>query len=278
MNANFFYTTAAGRGIFSLMQKIGIFRPVAWFLHTKASKPMIGRYIKNNGIDMSPYGNRDFVSFADFFARKRDIEFDDDPNALIAPCDSLLSVYEITSDLEIPMKESIYTVPDLIPESDVAEQLAGGLCLIFRLEASDYHHFCFFDDLRSVKTVYIPGELHSVQPIALRHFPVFRLNRRWWSVMETEHFGTAVQIEIGAMAVGGVTFSEGAKGFKKGAEMGNFELAGSTVALLLNKETRDRLELDPKIRLRKGASFSEEDAEIPEIRVTIGSAIGRLKK
>ncbi len=277
MNANFFYTTAFGRGVFSLMQKAGIFRPVAWFLHTKASKPMIGRYIKNNGIDMSPYGTGDFVSFADFFARKRDIDFDDDPKTLIAPCDSLLSVYEITPDLEIPMTESLYTVSDLIPESDVADLLAGGLCLIFRLEASDYHHFCFFDDLRSIKTVYIPGELHSVQPIALRHFPVFRLNRRWWSVMETEHFGTAVQVEIGAMAVGGVTFSEGANGFKKGAEMGNFELAGSTIALLLNKDARNSLELDPKIMLRKGAEASDGTAEIPEVRVTIGSVIGRMK-
>ena len=270
MNANFFYTTAFGRGVFSLMQKAGIFRPVAWFLHTKASKPMIGRYIKNNGIDMSPYGTGDFVSFADFFARKRDIDFDDDPKTLIAPCDSLLSVYEITPDLEIPMKESLYTVSDLIPESDVADLLAGGLCLIFRLEASDYHHFCFFDDLRSIKTVYIPGELHSVQPIALRHFPVFRLNRRWWSLLETEHFGKAAQIEIGAMMVGGVSFAVGNAHFSRGDEMGHFELAGSTIVLLLDSSVRKKLVFEESIR----PALNGET----EVEVRIGSVIGSVTK
>ncbi len=278
MNANFFYNTAFGRGVFGFLQKIHIFRPVAGFLHTKASKCMIGNYIKKNGIDMRPYGDRTYSSFAEFFARKReDLSFEKDPEALIAPCDSLLSVYGIGEDLEIPMKGSLYTISDLIPDKDTAALFADGLCLVFRLEASDYHHFCFFDDVRSVKTNYIPGELHSVQPIALRHFPVFRLNRRWWSVLETENFGTAAQIEIGAMAVGGVTFAEVNGPVKKGDEMGNFELAGSTIVLLLNRAVKNRLKLKPEFKTQPdNKEICVGSDEVREVRVTIGSAIGRL--
>ncbi len=265
MNADFFYTTAFGRGVLGLMQRMHIFRPVARFLHTKASKIMIPNYIKKNGIDMTPYGDRTYLSFADFFARKReDLTFDSNPCALTAPCDSLLSVYDITERLEIPMKGSLYTIPDLIPDRETAGLFGGGLCLVFRLEASDYHHFCYFDDIYSIETFFVPGQLHSVQPIALRHYPVFRLNRRWCSVLKTAHFDTAVQTEIGAMAVGGVTLAENSGIMRKGDEMGNFELAGSTIVLLLKKNVKDRLEL-----------FTEKADK--EVRVRIGQTIGRLK-
>ncbi len=264
MKADFFYSNPAGRAVLKLMQKAHMFKPVAAFLHTKASRHMIPGYIKKNGIDMTPYGDRGYSSFADFFGRKREhIEFDPDPSALIAPCDSLLSVYDITPDLEIAMKGSLYTIPDLIPDSEEADKFRDGLCLVFRLEASDYHHFCFFDDCRIVKEGFIPGQLHSVQPIALRHFPVFRLNRRWWSVLETKNFGAAAQIEIGAMAVGGVTFVKEKGDFARGEEMGNFELAGSTIVILLQKREKDNIKLD-----------GDRD-ENGEIRVGIGSVIGK---
>ncbi len=272
MNADFFYTNAFGRGVLKVMLKAGMFKPVAWYLHTKASKRMISRYIEKNGIDMRPYGDRVYSSFADFFGRKRAYDFSADAKTLIAPCDSLLSAYDITSELEMPIKGSIYTVEDLVPDREIAELFKGGLALVFRLEASDYHHFCFFDDGKILKRGYIPGSLHSVQPIALRHFPVFRLNRRWWSIFETEHFGKAVQTEIGAMAVGGITFTDVGENFRRGEEMGNFELAGSTIVVLLTAEAKSRLNTDI-IEIKTGPC----DPAAEEVRVTIGSVIGVLK-
>ena len=263
MNADFFYNNAFGRGVLKLMMKAGMFKPVAGFLSSGISKHMIPGYIKKNNIDMSPYGEQKYASFAEFFGRRRDISFDDDPKALIAPCDSMLSVYGIKQDLEVPIKGSHYTVSDLIPDEEYAGRFRNGLCLVFRLEASDYHHFCFFDNGKKIRSGFVPGLLHSVQPIALRHFPVFRLNRRWWDVLETEHFGLVAQTEIGAMAVGGVSFAPDTENFKKGQEMGNFELAGSTIVLLLNPDAATSLMLNAGI----GSD---------EVRVTIGSVIGRL--
>ncbi len=267
MKADIFYTNAPGRALLKLMQKTGMFRPVAWFLHTRASRRMIPGYIKKNGIDMTSYGDREYDSFADFFGRKKiSLETVTDPERIIAPCDSLLSVYDITRDTVMPMKGSYYTIHDLVPDKETADSFLDGLCLVFRLEASDYHHFCFMDDGRLVKKGFIPGQLHSVQPIALEHFPVFRLNRRWWSIFETSHLGTVAQIEIGAMAVGGVTFAPSGDTFKRGEEMGNFELAGSTIVVLLTAETKRRILLDNDPGCGTGK----------EVRVKIGSAIGRF--
>lgn len=270
MKADHFYRTVPGRIFFNVLQKLGCFRLAAWFLHTRLSRRMIPHYIRKYGIDMKPYTGQTYESFAAFFSRKRDnICYVSDPNVLISPCDGLLSVYAVTEDLTLSMKGSVYALNDLLPDPDAAALFQNGLCLVFRLEASDYHHFCCFDDCRLIETNYIPGQLHSVQPIAQRTVPVFRLNRRWWSTMRTKHFGTVVQTEVGAMLVGGVSFSETGIWFKRGDEMGHFELAGSTIILFLTSSVRQRL------RFRESIMPYINSGK--ETRVQIGAGIGVLK-
>ena len=271
MKADFFYTTFIGRGFLKLLWQTGVFRLAAWFLHTKLSRCLIPGTIKRNRIDMSSFQGQTYDSFADFFARKReDVSFDPDPETLISPCDGLLSVYDITSDLQIPMKGSVYGLEDILPNPKLCRRFADGLCMVFRLQASDYHHFCCFDGGRILKTKYIPGQLHSVQPIALRSVPVYRLNRRWISLLETEHFGKAVQAEVGAMLVGGVSFASGDRQsiMIRGSRMGNFELAGSTILLFVNGSVRERLTFyEPYTKAMDGAE---------EVPVKMGIAIGAL--
>lgn len=269
MNVDFLYKHAAGRAALSLFRKSGGTRLGAWFLHTGISKVMIPSYIRRNNISMEEFEGQTYGSFAEFFGRKKELSLKEtDPQVLISPCDSLLSVYPIRDGLVIPMKGSAYRISDLVPEAFYADQFQGGACLIFRLEASDYHHYCYIDQGQQFMTRYIPGELHSVQPIALEKFPVYRLNRRWWTPMETEHFGTVLQIEVGAMMVGGVTHVRDAGSFVKGEEMGNFELAGSTIALLFTADTMKKLKLDAKYRPAwKGAG---------EVRVHLGDRLGKI--
>lgn len=270
MKADIFYKTALGRAVFKALQKLGFFRLAAWLLHTRISKHMIPQYIRKHGIDMKPYTGQTYESFAAFFSRKRDSTYYViDPKVLISPCDGLLSVYAVTGDLTIPMKESVYTLNDLVPDPEVAALFQNGLCLVFRLEASDYHHFCCFDDGLLIESRFVPGQLHSVQPISQRTTTVYRLNRRWWSVLETKNFGTVVQIEVGAMMVGEVSFSIADAWFNRGEELGCFELAGSTIVLLLNSDVRRKLELNASITPAIGGQT--------EVRVQMGSAIGVLK-
>ena len=272
IKADFFYTSIPGRALLKLIQKSGAFRLSAWFLHTRLSRCMIPRFIKNNHIDMTPYQGQKFRSYADFFARSYDRQLPETaPEELVSPCDSLLTYYPITPDLNIPMKGSAYRLANLIQDPEAAKRYSGGLCLVFRLEATDYHHFICFDDASIGETHFIPGQLHSVQPIACLHVPVYRLNRRWWTLLRTLHFGTAAQIEVGAMIVGGVAFAENAETngiLKRGAEMGHFELAGSTIILLLEPAVREKLALYDRF-------LTAADGET-EVKVQMGEAVGRL--
>lgn len=270
MSVDIFYRTAVGRAGLKILQNMGLFRVAAGLLHTRVSRLLISHYIRKYKIDMRDFRGQQYASFADFFARFRDGSVEHtDPGCLISPCDGLLSVYPVTRGMNLSMKGSHYRLADLLPERKMAEMFRDGLCLVFRLQASDYHHFCSFDDCFMSEAHFIQGQLHSVQPIACETVPVYRLNRRWWSVLETEHFGTAVQIEVGAMLVGGVTFAKTCGSLKKGQEMGRFELAGSTIILLLPEEAKNRLELSLPVRMCYGKGI--------EIPVKMGEIIGALR-
>ena len=270
MKTDLFYQTALGRAGLKALQKTGAFGLAARFLRTKASRLLIPGFMKRHGIDMRGYEERKFQSFADFFAREAPaFQCNCNPQTLVSPCEGFLSVYEITTIQTIPIKGFDYSLAELIPDKEVAAAFQDGLCLVFRLTAADNHHFICFDDGLLIDTEYIPGELHSVQPAALASRPVLCRNRRWWSLLETANFGSVVQIEVGAVLVGGVSFSVWNDWFLRGDEMGCFELAGSTIALLLTADIRNRLVLCD--RVQNALEGRQEQ------RVRMGMTIGKLK-
>lgn len=270
MKADFFYKHWFGRAMLKFCAWIRAPRLGAWFLRSPLSKGMIAPFIRRNNVDMSAFRGQTYHSYAEFFSRDRgENTVCTEPDALISPCDGLVSIYPITDTTALPMKGSLYRVADLIPDPETAEKFAGGLCFVFRLEATDYHRFCYFDDCVKKPTQFVPGHLHSVQPIACQTVPVYRLNRRWWTVLETAHFGEAVQVEIGAMLVGGVRYAQDAGSAQRGAEMGTFLLAGSTIAVFLKADIRSRLVISPQfLPARDGKR---------EVRVRLGEKIGCLK-
>jgi phosphatidylserine decarboxylase len=270
MGIDFLYQKTMGRFLMKLILRTGMLRVASWFLKTSMSCMLIPGYIARHKVDMKPFDGQRYDSFAAFFARSKNTShYVVTPEVLVSPCDGLLTVFPISGEMIIPMKGSKYRLADLIPHQELAECYRDGLCLVFRLQAKDYHHFCCFDAAKLVETHHIPGELHSIQPIACEAVPVYRLNRRWWSILETVHFETVVQIEIGAMMVGGITFSKERGWFCRGEEMGNFELAGSTVILLLTSSVKERLELFPSSMMTFGG--------VAETSVTSGEGIGVLR-
>ena len=130
-----------------------------------------------------------------------------------------------------------------VRDEGLAKRYEGGLSLVFRLCASDYHHYCYIDDGVQGPNHFIEGQLHSVQPIACEQHPIFTLNRRSWCLLDTAHFGPVVQTEIGALIVGGIVNLNGGGPFCRGQEKGYFDLAGSTIVLLMEPE---RVELLPE--------------------------------
>ncbi|MDD6308919.1 MAG: phosphatidylserine decarboxylase [Clostridia bacterium] len=262
--AVFFYGTAIGRILLKCVQKLRLDVPMAAFLQSRASKALIKPYIKRHGIDMKPFAGQTYKSFGAFFARKRPLCLQSgEDTQLISPCDALVSTYKVDENAVLTIKGSHYQVGDLLGDATLIEQYREGLCLVFRLCPSDYHHYCYIDNGYQKKSHFIEGVLHSVQPIACATYPVFVLNRRVWSLMETEHFGEAVQTEIGALMVGGIVNEKTTGYFKRGEEKGHFELAGSTITLLFQKE---------KVKL---FSFLEESINTgKEFRVAQGEIIG----
>lgn len=237
LSLRFLYHTALGR----LFLKPLVARPISKlsgkFMDSSLSKPLIGRFIKKNGIDLSHYEDTVFSCFNDCFTRKIKASLRPIPNegkAFVAPCDALLSVYPIRPDSAFRIKGSDYSVSGLLGGNEaLAARYVGGTCLVFRLCVHHYHRYIYLDNGTKEENVFLPGKLHTVRPIALETFPVFIQNCREYTVLHTENFGDVTQIEVGALLVGKIKNHHEAHTFKRGEEKGMFLYGGSTIVLLL---------------------------------------------
>ena len=260
------YTTRRGRFLLNVMLYTGALKIASLWVRSPFSRPMIKKFIKKNNLDMTPYGDKKFGSFADFFIREKKTSFDASPETLISPCDGCLSVYPVGSDSAFTVKGREYRVFDLLTDPAVAQRFEGGLCLVFRLRETDYHRFCFIDDGFQHENIFVKGKLHSVQPIALEKEPVYRVNRRLWTTFDTDHFGFVGQSAVGAVLVGGMVYEKENERVRKGEEMGRFELRGSTIVTFFEK---DAVTLLPQF-----AAATLEN----EVEVTLGQPIGTAGK
>ncbi|MDO4521644.1 MAG: phosphatidylserine decarboxylase [Eubacteriales bacterium] len=236
---HFLYETVPGRSILKFLTMPWISRVSGAVLDHPVSRVLIPRFIKQNQIDMREFIPTDYKSFNEFFCRRIRPErrpIDREGSSLIAPCDGLLSIYRIKEGLVVPVKQSRYSVADLLGDEELARRYEGGTCLVFRLCVNHYHRYAYVDDGRKTENVHIAGRLHTVRPIALRQVPVFTENAREYTLIHTDHFGDVVQMEVGAMLVGRICNHMGAGIVRRGGEKGYFQYGGSTVILLLQKE------------------------------------------
>ena len=241
----FLYGTVLGRLLLKGIHATRADRLAVLFLRSRLSRPIIRPFAWLNGIALTKAQGRSFPTYRDFFLRtQKPAAFDTNPTHLISPCDGRLSAYPIREDSSFSIKSSHYSLHDLLQDADLAAQYVGGDFLVFRLCPSDYHHYCYVDDAFQGENHQIPGILHSVQPIACEKYPVFVLNRRSWTLLETDHFGPVVQTEIGALVVGGIVNLRAEQRVRRGEEKGYFDLAGSTITLLFQQ---GRIRLNPDI-------------------------------
>ncbi len=264
----FLYNTAFGRLLLKPLASRGISRICGAFLDTRLSKVFIRSFVRNNSINEEDYILDDINSFNDFFCRKIKDGLrctDDDPQVLTAPCDGLLTCYKITSGMVVPVKQSAYTVADMLRDSALAEEFNGGLCLVYRLCVDHYHRYGYVDSGHKSSNVFIKGVLHTVRPVALAVRPVFVENCREYCVIDSPNFGKMVQMEVGAMLVGRiVNDTKGEADVVRGCEKGHFEYGGSTIIVLVKKD-------EAVIR----EDIYESSLEGVETPVKMGEAVGR---
>lgn len=261
------YGSFWGRSLLSLLTKQGVSKLGGALLSTKLSSLLINPFIKSSGIDMSDYLSGPFNSFNDFFIRglkprARFINYDKE--AFITPSDGRVSVYDIDEFSCFKIKDSYYSVESLTHSKKAAAHYIGGKCVIIRLCVDNYHRYCYIDDGYKSSNKFIPGVLHTVNPIALEQYNIYKENSRECSVLHTKHFGKVMQIEVGALMVGKIVNYDQISCIHKGDEKGRFEFGGSTIVLLLEK---DKVEID--------ADLIKNTKDGYETAVKMGERIGK---
>lgn len=242
---NFLYTTKIGRIILKVITKPFFSKMNGFFLNTKISTIYINRFIKKNNIDKNRFEDKKYKSFNDFFTRKltkKEQIKQSKAFELISPCDSKISVYKISKDLKVNVKNSIYSIENLI-QNKVPNTFIDGYALIFRLSPEDYHHYHAIDNMIIKNRKVISGLLHSVNPVVYKDYKVFTENHREISLIKTQNFGEILWIEIGALNIGKIHNTNKDK-LNKYEEKGYFSFGGSTIILLFQK---DKIKLDKDI-------------------------------
>ncbi len=235
------YTNTVGRALIKLLVNPVVSEIGGKILSTKLSALSVNGFIKKNNIDMSDYEPTEYMSFNDFFTRKiadgkRTVDMD--AKALIAPCDSKLSVYKISEDepTVLTIKDTPYTVESLLRDKKLAKKYAGGYGMVFRLTVNDYHRYCYVDNGIKSSNRTINGVFHTVNPIANDVEPIYKENTREYCQIRTKNFGDILMMEVGALMVGKIVNYHDKANVTKGMEKGRFEFGGSTIIMLCQKD------------------------------------------
>ncbi|NNH38282.1 archaetidylserine decarboxylase [Acinetobacter terrae] len=208
------------------------------------------------GIDMSIAEQGDalkYKSFNEFFTRslKEGVrEIDANPNSVVSPADGAISQLGKIEDGDIfQAKGQSFSVEKLIADPQLAEPFKNGQFATVYLSPKDYHrvHMPFAGTL--TETLYVPGELFSVNQTTAENIPgLFARNERMVCLFDTE-LGRMAVVLVGAMIVAGIeTVATGKVKptgrlelnqhnlfLEKGAELGRFYL-GSTAVILFEQD------------------------------------------
>ena len=230
----------------------------------RSSVKKIAPFIAEYKIITDDFEDREYTSFADFFTRsikpgKRPV--DTDPSVIIAPADSKVLCYDIGDDLKFTVKGSVYTPDEIVGNNTDLSGFAGGKALVFRLSMDDYHHYCHIDSGKFSESFEIKGKLHTVSSISSK-YKIYKENHRIVNILDTDHFGKVIYIEVGALLVGRIK-NNGVTVFEKGQEKGYFEQGGSTIVLFFEK---GKISVDPDILEMSGNGI--------ETKVKMGERIG----
>lgn len=242
----FLYKTFIGRLFLKLLVRPIVSKVGGLYMSSKSSLKRVDKFVEKNNINLDDYYTDDFKCYNDFFTRKikenkRQIDFKS--NSFISPCDSKLSVYKINENSIFNIKDSYYKVSDLVNNETLAREYLNGYCLIFRLTVTDYHRYCYIDNGTKSKNIHIKGIFHTVNPIALEKYNIYKRNTREYTILNTLNFDKIVQVEVGALMVGKISNHHEEYEFKKGEEKGTFLFGGSTIVLLV----KDIIDIDKDI-------------------------------
>lgn len=246
---------------------------MGWYFDSPLSRGKIQHTIRELQINSDEFLEppEQFRSFNQFFTRRlkpesRPVATDDD--ILISPADGRILVYpELDAGQVIPIKGAVWRINDLL--AGEAPDFSGGSVAVIRLCPADYHRFHFPCDAEIRKRVAdIPGNLHSVNPVALcTGINVFTENKRCWTWLNSPLFGDLAMVEVGAFGVGSITWTFQGDRVKKMAEKGYFSFGGSSIILIFQPG-----------RIRFAADLVRHSAKGYESLIHVGEELARSSR
>ncbi len=204
------------------------------YYSSKISKNKLLKFFKENNLS-EKYNIENYASFNAFFSRKEHRDIKAQNGALLCPADSLVMCFDISENLHLNIKNSNYSLNELLQDKALAQKYIGGVCFVHRLTLKDYHRYIFPDSGEFIAYKHIKGSLHTVRPIGGIKDNYFK-NTRCISVLKTKHFGNAVYAQVGAMLIGKITNHKKQGAFLQAEEKGKFEYGGSTIIMLFEKD------------------------------------------
>jgi phosphatidylserine decarboxylase len=235
------YSTRSGR----LLERLLAGSPHAsrlygWWQRRPSSRRRIRPFVERMEVDLSECSCHieDFASFADFFTRRLHPgarPADPDPERCTCPADGRVLVFPRV-ELRTPfrIKRARFQLEGLLRDGSQARRFDGGAMAVVRLGLADVHHVHFPDAGVPGPARSIPGHYHAGGPYAAEWLvPFYAENHRAVTPFASEHFGSMLIVEVGALTVGSIrqAYRLG-EPVPKGAHKAGFEPGGSTVVLL----------------------------------------------
>ena len=230
----FAYETLLGRTLWPLLfGSKAISAIMGWHYDSPRSKKSIAALTAIPGCraEEAELPISSYASFNDFFTRRLKPGARPVGDGVVSPADGRLMLY-LNADADTPFplkgaKRSLRKVFD-----DNAPSGAYDIAVI-RLAPVDYHRFHFPYACRTPEGIRtVPGEYHSVNPIALMRRPdVYADNERQILACEAD-FGRFWLVDVGAFGVGTIVQTYSGEEHAKGEEKGYFKFGGSTVILI----------------------------------------------
>ena len=264
------YSTPLGRGVLGVLVRPWVSNTAGRFLDSSLSTFIIPGFVKKNNINMDDYIDETYSSYNQFFTRNIRPELrplEGDEYTVTCPCDGKLSVYKVTDKSRFTIKHTKYSIKSLLRSRELAKRYEGGTLMVFRLAVDDYHRYSFIDSGVKSGEYFIQGVYHTVNPVANDVYPIYKENTRQFSLLKSDHLGTVLMMEVGALLVGRIVNYKGQGRVKRGEEKGRFEFGGSTVVLMFEK---DAVSIDKDIWYNTKRGY--------ETIVRMGQAVGVSRK
>ncbi len=204
----------------------------------------------------------EYATFNEFFTRRLKAGVRPLGDGITSPADGRMRLYlDADADTPFPLKGAKRSLRSVFDGNAPAGRYD---IAVFRLAPVDYHRFHFPCDCETPDPVRtIPGQYHSVNPIALLRRPdIYAENER--QVLRCHaSFGEFYLVDVGAFGVGTIIQTYSGTSHRKGDEKGLFKFGGSTVILIARAGT-----------IRFDGDLVENSAKGLETRVLCGERIG----